>query len=300
MDCIFSVDVEDWFHILDSPAAPDMSAWDSLPSRVEANFFKLLDIFEEKGVSTTCFFLGWVARRRPLMVKEASARGHEIASHGYSHTLAYTMNPGEFLRDAKDSKDTLEDILGHEIEGFRAAGFSVTDRTPWFFDKLLEAGYHYDSSVFPATRGHGGLKSQLFAPFRVSVDSRSLVEFPVSVRKVLGQPVCFFGGGYLRFFPYSIIERSALKVLNEGRPVNFYVHPREIDLHHPRLRMSLPRMFMCYMNLGTTEAKIRRLLSRFKFTTFADYARLHRDKLELRCIRSLVPWKDEMPESHAR
>ncbi len=300
MNCIFSVDVEDWFHILDSPAAPDISDWDSLPSRVEANFFKLLDIFEENGVSTTCFFLGWVAQKRPLLVKEASARGHEIASHGYSHMLAYTMNPDEFLRDAKHSKDILEDTLGHEIQGYRAAGFSVTDRTPWFFDKLLEAGYRYDSSVFPGPRGHGGLNSHLLAPFRVSADSRSLVEFPISVRRVLGKPVCFFGGGYLRFFPYCVIERSTLRVLNEGRPVNFYVHPREIDPHHPRLRMNLARMFLCYVNLGTTESKIRRLLSRFKFTTFAEYTRLHQDKIELRDIRSLVPWKDEMHNSHAR
>lgn len=34
MKCIFSVDVEDWFHILDLPSTPDVSQWSVYPSRV--------------------------------------------------------------------------------------------------------------------------------------------------------------------------------------------------------------------------------------------------------------------------
>ncbi len=61
------------------------------------------------------------------------------------------------------------------------------------------------------------------------------------------------------------------QVLDEGRPVVFYVHPREIDPSHPRLRMSLPRQFRSYVGLGTTERKIRRILRDFKVTTFRGY-----------------------------
>ena len=85
--CIFSVDVEDWFHILDVAAAPDIACWSRLPSRVEANFLRLLDLFSEEGRQVTCFFLGWIAERFPQLVREAVARGHEIASHGYAHRL---------------------------------------------------------------------------------------------------------------------------------------------------------------------------------------------------------------------
>ena len=76
MTCILSVDVEDWFHLLDLPAAPRMPEWDSLPSRVELNFRKMLDLFERNGVRCTCFFLGWVAEKYPHLVREASAIGH--------------------------------------------------------------------------------------------------------------------------------------------------------------------------------------------------------------------------------
>src|SRR5438270_5916976 len=94
---IISVDVEDWFHILDVPTAPKISEWNALPSCVERNFGKLLDIFNDYQVKVTCFFLGYVAERFPQLVKAAHAAGHEIASHGYSHQLIYSMTAQEFL-----------------------------------------------------------------------------------------------------------------------------------------------------------------------------------------------------------
>jgi len=267
MKCIFTVDVEDWFHILDVPSTPPLSAWDSLPSRVEKNFLKLLDIFAEKDVRVTCFFLGWVAEKFPHLVKEAESRGHEIASHGYAHRLVYQMSPAEFLADALKSKKLLEDLSGRSILGYRSSGFSVTEKTPWFFDALMEAGYQYDSSVFPGVREHGGLKGASLAPYRLNGGSRDFVEFPITIVKVWGKPVCFFGGGYLRLFPYFLIKRMTDRVLTEGRPAIFYIHPREIDPNHPRLPMRPAREFKSYVNLSSTEGKIRNLLSDFQMTT---------------------------------
>ena len=271
MKCIFTVDVEDWFHILDVPSTPPLSAWDSLPSRVETNFLKLLDIFAEKDVHVTCFFLGWVAEKFPYLVKEAESRGHEIASHGYAHRLVYQMSQAEFRADALKSKKLLEDITGCPILGYRSSGFSVTEKTPWFFDALMEAGYQYDSSVFPGVREHGGLKGASLAPYRLNGGSRGLIEFPITVTRVLGKPMCFFGGGYLRLFPYFLIKRMAQRVLAEGRPVVFYIHPREIDTEHPRLAMGLLRRFKTYVNLHTTEQKLRQLTGEFEHTTFRDF-----------------------------
>jgi polysaccharide deacetylase family protein (PEP-CTERM system associated) len=269
--CIFSVDVEDWFHILDVPSAPPVSEWDALPSRVEGSFLRLLDIFAKRNARVTCFFLGWIARRFPLLVKEAKTRGHEVASHGCSHKLVYEMTPREFLKDATESKMILEDLAGEPILGYRSSGFSVTEDTPWFFDLLVEAGYRYDSSVFPAQREHGGLKTARLAPYLVPGCDPALVEFPITVKRVFGRPICFFGGGYLRLFPYVLIRRMARQVLEEGRPVVFYAHPREIDPQHPQLPMGRQRRFKSYVNLGTTEEKIRRLTSDFQLTTFESF-----------------------------
>ena len=81
----------------------------------------------------------------------------------------------------------------------------------------------------------------------------------------------FFGGGYLRLFPYSLIRRMSRRVIAEDRPVIFYVHPREIEPNHPRIRMNPFRHFKSYVGLRSTESKLCRLLQDFPMTTFANY-----------------------------
>ena len=281
MRSIFSIDVEDWYHILDVPSAPPISAWDALPARVADNFLRMLDILGEADSHATCFFIGHVAERFPHLVREAKARGHEIASHSYAHQLVYTMSPAEFHEDASRSRKILEDISGAPVRGFRASGFSVTEQTPWFFEKLVEAGYSYDSSVFPAARGHGGMKSGRMEPHDRQTPAGRLVEFPVTVSEVLGKRMCFFGGGYLRLFPYPLVKAMSRAVLEEGRPVIFYVHPREIDPSHPRLPMGAARRFKTYVNLDTMEGKMRRILADFPVTTFENYLKQDQPALEV-------------------
>lgn len=268
---ILSVDVEDWFHILEIPGLPGVDKWDNLPSRVESNFLKLLELFGAKGVSVTCFFLGYVARRYPHLVKQAQAAGHQIGSHGFAHKLIYHMSPDEFFNELRDSKQLLEDICGQEVIGFRAPGFSLTVQTPWFYDMLAKADFRYDSSLFPAARLHGGIMSADLRPHIVLTKHGRVVEFPITVVNLVGRRWCFFGGGYLRLFPYPIIERMARKVLAEGRPVIYYVHPRDIDPEQPRLAMNPIRRFMCYVNLSTTEGKIRRIVDAFELITFEQF-----------------------------
>jgi polysaccharide deacetylase family protein (PEP-CTERM system associated) len=268
---IFSVDVEDWFHILEIPGLPDYAQWASLPSRVCGNFMRLLDIFDEHSVQVTCFFLGWVAERFPVLVREAAQRGHEIASHGFSHTLVYEQTRAEFSADVTQAKNVLEQITGATVAGYRCPGFSVTEQSPWFFDVLAETGYTYDSSVFPAVRQFGGLPGANVAPHSISGTKAPLLEFPISVAPILGRNICFFGGGYLRLFPYWMIRRMGKRVLADRRPVVFYIHPREIDVGHPRLPMRRGRRFRSYVNLETTEPKIRQILRDFRVTSYANY-----------------------------
>jgi polysaccharide deacetylase family protein (PEP-CTERM system associated) len=267
---VFTVDVEEWFHILDVPSTPPLSEWAGLPSRVEASFRSMLDVFAEKQVRTTLFFLAWVAERHPHLVREAVAGGHEIASHGYAHELVYRQDRATFLGDITKAKAIIEQAGGQAVRGYRAPGFSVTAEAPWFFDAVAEAGYRYDSSVFPGERGHGGLPGAKAVPHILTTEHGDLVEFPISLSSMFGRPMYFFGGGYLRFFPYSLMRAKAKAVLAENRPVIFYLHPREVDPGHPRLPMSTKRRFMTYHNLGSTMPKMRRLFNDLPMTTFGD------------------------------
>jgi polysaccharide deacetylase family protein (PEP-CTERM system associated) len=271
LNSIFSIDVEDWFNLSGTGAEPPPSEWDRLESRLERNFHGLLDLLAAGGGTATCFVVGYFGRRFPKLIRQAVAAGHEIAAHGYFHRLIYEMSPIEFYEDAVRTRKVLEDVSGHAVAGFRAPAFSVTERTPWFFDKLVEAGYGYDSSVFPAPHQTGGLASGKFAPYRVTTPAGQIEEFPITALRVLGRPICFFGGGYLRLFPYQIIRAMGRRAQNEGRPTIFYVHPREIDPQQPRLPLSLRRRFTCYVNLETTQPKIVNILRDFQVTSFERY-----------------------------
>jgi polysaccharide deacetylase family protein (PEP-CTERM system associated) len=283
---ILSVDVEDWFHILDLTSAPPMETWGTLPSRVERNFRRLLDLFEQYDAHASCFFLGWVGARFPHLVREAVERGHEIASHGYAHKLVHQMSRDEFYADAVLARKTLEDVSGGPVVGYRSPGFSVKDHIQWFPEAVAEAGYRYDSSFFPAPHTHGGMRLSRREPYRVEEPGAGgLVEFPMSVVNLFGQPMCFFGGGYLRLFPYPLIRRMARRVLAEGRPVIYYVHPREIDPAHPRLPMSPVRRFKSYVNLSSTEGKLRRILGEFPTVTFRDFLATYAGSLEAAYVR---------------
>ena len=279
--CVFSVDVEDWFHILDVPSTPAYEAWDAMPSRVETSFRRMLEVFAEKDVRVTLFFLGWVAERFPHLVREAQQQGHEIASHGMRHELVFEIGRERFQADIQRAREVLEDISGTAVLGYRAPGFSVAPETPWFFEAVAQAGYRYDSSIFPAERGHGGWPGALPVPFRTETSAGTIVDFPISLARMMGRDMYFFGGGYLRFFPYALIKSKAKEVLAEGRPVIFYLHPREVDPAQPRLPMSAKRRFMTYHGLHTTEPKMRRLFDELPMTTFAALMEQGTDRLPL-------------------
>lgn len=273
---IFSIDVEEWFHIAGLPVSAPTEAWPSLERTVEKNFRTLLDVLDGSGAKATCFTLGWVAERYPHLVRDAAARGHEIACHGYDHRLITTQTPAQFAEDIRRAKSVLEQAAGCRVAGYRAPSFSITDRTRWAFAELVKAGFEYDSSVFPTSRADGGMTGAPKQPHVVSTESGSLVEFPISVARLLGRDVCLFGGGYLRLFPWFLIRRMARQVNDEGRPVIYYIHPREMDPSHPRMAMPLFKRFKSYVNLKTVGPKLRSLVREQRLTTFRDWLATNR------------------------
>src|SRR3990172_74244 len=159
-----TVDVEEHFQVSAFAGIVRREEWDSIPSRVESNTARLLDLFEESGVHATFFVLGWVGERRPGLLRLIADRGHEVASHGYSHTLVHDQNRQEFHREAVLSRRILQDISGQPVLGYRAASFSIGRRNLWAVDVLAEAGYAYDSSLFPVFHDRCGLPG---APRRI-------------------------------------------------------------------------------------------------------------------------------------
>jgi polysaccharide deacetylase family protein (PEP-CTERM system associated) len=269
LSCL-TIDVEDWFHILDSPAVPGIKQWSSLESRIERNLKMMLDVLDSFSVKVTFFWLGWLAERHKDLVCLCRDAGHEIASHGYAHILAYEAGPEVFREDITRAKDILENIISDQIRGFRAPGFSITKEASWAFEVIKESGYQYDSSVFPASRGHGGIVNSPLGPYFIETRSGHLLIIPMSIVEILGRKTNLFGGGYLRLANKLMIKWGINKLQTAGRPLIVYVHPREIDPAQPHLPLSLLRQFKCYVNLNSTLPKLKWLCKNYSMLTMLE------------------------------
>jgi polysaccharide deacetylase family protein (PEP-CTERM system associated) len=265
-----TVDVEDYFHVQAFAGVIAPHTWDSFESRVENNTLRVLDMLAEHGLKATFFVLGWEAQRRPGLVRRIAEDGHEVACHGFGHQLVYRIGPEAFREDISRAKALLEDITGERVAGYRAPSYSITARSLWALDILVECGFEYDSSIFPVIHDTYGIPDAPRFPHVIERESGKLVEFPPSTveLRALGMrlrvPVA--GGGYLRLFPVHAL-RGAIRSINrrEARPAVLYFHPWEIDPGQPRVKAGLKSRFRHTVNLHRTEAKVRTLLSEIPF-----------------------------------
>jgi polysaccharide deacetylase family protein (PEP-CTERM system associated) len=265
-----TIDVEDYFHVSVFDGVVPRRLWESLESRVCGNTERLLTILDEYGVKGTFFVLGWVAERHPGLVARIAAAGHEIASHGYGHRLVYDQIPKAFREDVRRAKDLLEAASGRPVLGYRAPSYSITPRSLWALDILIEEGYRYDSSIFPIRHDRYGIPLSPRHAYLLERTVGSIVETPASTTRVgfLNLPVA--GGGYFRILPYEWTRWGIERVnRREGRPAIFYLHPWEIDPDQPRLKAGLLSRFRHYRNLHKTEDRLRQLLTQFTFGPLA-------------------------------
>jgi len=272
---MLTVDVEEWFHILEVDGGYTRDDWTSLESRVEANTDALLDLFASAGATGTFFVVGWVASKHPQLVRRIADAGHEIASHSFWHEVVSRHTRASLAEDLSASKKLLEDLSGKPVQGFRAPGGSITHETAWAFDVIAEAGFSYDASVNPGHSSHGGFATPHFGPHTIRCRSGDLAEIPWTTVGVAGRRVPFAGGGYLRLFPYRLIRSCVGAENRAGRPATIYVHPREIDPDQPRMELPWQRRFKYYVGLASTEAKLKALLRDHRFVTASEWLATH-------------------------
>lgn len=265
-----SVDVEDWFQVLNMAHVIDRADWDRLQLRCLDSTRLLLDRFAKREAKATFFFLGWIAERLPELVHEVHRAGHEIGSHGYDHRLLPDLGREGFAHDLARTADILAGITGQRPRAFRACTWSVTRRTPWAIDELLTAGITLDSSIQPVRHPDYGVATAPTTPYRLAGSRGELVEFPPLTWDVLGRHVPVGGGGYLRLLPLALLRAGLRQKERLGVPGCLYLHPWEVDPGQPRQRLGGLRGFRHYVNLARTERKLDQLLQQFRFTGLAD------------------------------
>ena len=268
----FTVDVEDYYQVEAFSRHIDRNQWNDYASHVEANTDAILMLLEEKSTKATFFTLGCVAEKHPEIVRKIVAQGHEIASHGYSHQLIYTQDEKVFREETVRSKAILEDIAQQSVKGYRAATYSITNKSLWALDILVESGFEYDSSIFPVRHDRYGIPDLYPLPHKLKTPGgMEIVEFPISTLKFFRYNLPIAGGGYFRLFPYAF-TRWALKQINQQtNEFVFYIHPWEIDQSQPIVKdAGIITKFRHYNNIDKCKERLRRLCGDFKFDTVAN------------------------------
>ena len=173
---------------------------------------QILDLLEIQQTKATFFCLGKMALDFPLVVKQIAERGHEIACHSDKHVWLNKMSYKEAEEDTRVAIDSLEQLLGEKIKGYRAPAFSIGEYNKWAFEILHKYGIEYDASVYPAARDFGGFPSFGHkTPVIISYNGIEIKEFPICMTKLLGKDMAYSGGGYFRLFPLWYVLRIARK-----------------------------------------------------------------------------------------
>ncbi len=231
MTNIFTVDLEDWFHVCGvSTLSPEK--WSALPSRVCDTTRWLLDALDAADVRATFFVLGWIAERHPEIVAAVRSAGHDIGSHGHDHLRVYELTGDAFAADLEKSVIALRSVGVPHVTAFRAPEWSINDRSLWALDSLVDKGFTTDASMAPvmiigspAFPRHAHVRQTACGP---------IFEVPPLVADRFGQVMPLGWGWGLRMSsPRRVLERIE-EVNRAGSPAVLAVHPWEFDTDPPK------------------------------------------------------------------
>lgn len=266
----FSVDVEEYYHAEVFARVVDADARRRLPRRAAPFVEAIADMLAARGSRATFFVLGDVVVEMASTLRALVAAGHEIACHGFGHAHLARMTPAALREDLRRARGIIEDTLGVRPCGYRAPTFSLTRRTAWALDVIIEAGFSYDASVFPIRHDRYGVPAAPACPFIIaSASGQQLVEFPPMTAALGPWRLPIGGGGYLRLLPLRVVDRSLRAAAARGEPQMMYVHPWELDVDQPRLPVGPLSQWRHRVGMPRLREKLSALLRMHRFDAAA-------------------------------
>ena len=278
---ILTVDVEEYFHPSEVQHLWSMEDWPSLPSRVDEQTERVLELLARHGTRATFFVVGWVAERHPRLLRRIRGAGHEIGCHSYAHRLVYSLTPDEFKKDTLRAVAAIRDATGVTPRIYRAPSYSITSESLWALEILVECGFQCDSSIFPIVHDRYGIPGFERQTHYFQTPAGRILEIPVATREMGRTTIPVAGGAYLRLLPYRFTAAGVRRINRlEQRPACIYFHPWELDARQPRLASGFISRLRTYTGMGGMERKLTRLLTDFQFSSIHSvYPDLHPNAL---------------------
>jgi len=270
-----SIDVEDWFQTSAmAPFHPD-GTWPSMEPGLPGSMATVLGILGRHRARCTFFFLGTVLDRHPEIVDAVMAGGHEIASHGYWHRCLTGQTAGELEEDLQRFAESCSRLGLPMPRGYRAPSLTMVEETvPWAVDALTDAGYSWDSSIYPMIRIRYGMPGAPAGPYMLQGGRSSILEIPIaSCRTPIGR-IPAGGGAWMRLYPGFLHRFLLRRIWASGLVPVLYMHPWEFGRALPggggypaatRVRQGF--------NTGRTQQRrLERLLESFDSVTISEIA----------------------------
>jgi polysaccharide deacetylase family protein (PEP-CTERM system associated) len=273
---VLSIDVECWHQII----CRKLTARSIAPMEHCYHMTRsVLSLLKQAEVTATFFVLGCVAEHFPDLVQQIDDDGHEVATHGYSHTPITRLSSDDFRLESRRSVETLTGIIGKPVLGFRAPELSVVETTLWALDELVELGFKYDSSIFPTRWSRYGISTFPTGAVHMALQKGSLIEVPPSAITVWGRNFPVAGGGYFRILPLGWLVRAIRRINREGRPFVLYLHPYELSEEplvcddfpvRPQALARLRTEMRWNVFRSTIRDKLGRLVQEFRFASMRE------------------------------
>ena len=279
---ILTIEMEDYYQTTPFKGVISRGNWYRYESRLEVGTLKTLDLLDEFGAKATFFALGWVGDSAPELVRLIVQRGHEIATRGYYHRAFQEFKPAEFRDDVIRARETLEQVTGQRVVGFRIADGRLRPEDLWALRVLQELGFSYDSSLKALFRDWGRQSIRRFVQ-RQKLEGPEFWEVPFSSLRLLGMDVPIAGGNYFRQLPDWMMRKAVIRWMRQYRaPYVMYFHTWELDPAQPRIAgTSLISRIRQYRNLERMPDVLAYYLSTYKFTNIAGYLNLLRTRQPL-------------------
>lgn len=266
---VLTIDAEDWFHVCGDGYYSDPRRWDGFAPRIEATLGGLFETLARGGHRATVFFLGWIARRHPGLVREAARRGHEIGVHGDLHRRADEMTAAEFREDLLRARASIEAAAGVAGSAYRAAEWSIRDAGAAALGELAAAGLRCDASMMPVPPL--GCASTPEGPHRIEREGWALTEVPPLTGRFAGRRLPLGGAWPFRVLPEAHLFAAEARFRDRGFPAVFTLHPWELDASHPRMD-GLPAATRAvhFLGLKRFPARLERWLARDRSVALCD------------------------------
>jgi peptidoglycan/xylan/chitin deacetylase (PgdA/CDA1 family) len=170
---------------------------------------RILELLKRQKVKATFFCTANFAVNAPELIKKMIVEGHEVASHGYFHSV---FNNEDLLK----SKKAIEEITGTPVSGFRMARMMPVDEK-----EIYDAGYSYNSSLNPTWIP--GRYNNMNKP-RTMFLKENICQMPASVTPLIRFPLFWLSFHNLPLWLYKVLSLITYKSDNY---LNIYFHPWE-------------------------------------------------------------------------